>query len=62
MLRPIRVRLEIMPDSAAGLHRAVELAIGTWGGRHFLCLRPAAYKRVLRMAGAMGGGLPVPRG
>ena len=23
-------------------------------GRHFLCLRPAAYKRVLRMAGAMG--------
>lgn len=55
MLRPIRVGLLIMPGSAAGLQRAVELATGTWGGQAFPVLEAGRDdQRVLRMAAAMG--------
>ena len=55
MLRPIRVGLAIMPGSAAGLQRAIELATGTWGGQAFPILEAGGDdQRVLRMAAAMG--------
>ncbi len=55
MLRPIRVALAIMPSSAAGLQRAIELATGTWGGQAFPVLEAAhADEKALRLAAAMG--------
>jgi hypothetical protein len=55
MLRPIRIGLAIMPGSAAGLQRAVELATGTWGGQAFPVFEVGRDdQRVLRMAAAMG--------
>jgi hypothetical protein len=51
MLRPIRVGLAIMPGSAAGLQRAIELATGTWGGQAFPILEAGGdNQRVLRTA------------
>ena len=55
MLRPVRMGLAIMPGSAAGLRRAVELAVGSWGGQAFPIVEAAADPRAaLRLAGAMG--------
>ncbi len=55
MLRPVRLGLAIMPGSAAGLQRAVELATGTWGGQAFPVLEAGRDdQRVLRMAAALG--------
>jgi hypothetical protein len=55
MLRPIRMGLAIMPGSAAGLQRAVELATGAWGGQAFPIFEAGRDDhRVLRMAAAMG--------
>ena len=55
MLRPVRMGLAIMPGSAAGLRRAVELAVGSWGGQSFPIVEAAADSRAaLRLAGAMG--------
>jgi hypothetical protein len=45
MLRPVRVGLAIMPGSAAGLRRAVELAVGSWGGQAFPIVEAAADPR-----------------
>lgn len=42
MLRPVRMGLAIMPGSAAGLRRAVELAVGSWGGQAFPIVEAAA--------------------
>jgi hypothetical protein len=55
MLRPVRVGLAIMPGSTAGLRRAVELAVGSWGGQGFPIVEAAAdWGPALRMAVAMG--------
>ena len=54
-LRPIRMGLAIMPGSAAGLRRAVELATRTWGGQAFPLLEAGRDdRRVLRVAAALG--------
>jgi hypothetical protein len=63
MLRPIRVGLVIMPDSAMGLQRAIELATGTWGGQAFPVLEAGRDdQRLLRMAAAMGVDCLIPIG
>jgi len=55
MLRPVRMGLAIMPGSAAGLRRAVELAVSSWGGQGFPIIEAEADPRAaLRLAVAMG--------
>ncbi|HUY51005.1 MAG TPA: hypothetical protein VMV92_35755 [Streptosporangiaceae bacterium] len=55
MLRPVRLGLVIAPGSAAGLRRAVELAVGSWGGQGFPIIEAAAdHEAALRLAVSMG--------
>ncbi len=55
MLRPVRMGLAITPGSGAGLRRAVELAVGSWGGQGFPIVEVAAdHEPALRLAVAMG--------
>jgi hypothetical protein len=55
MLRPVRMGLAIMPGSATGLRRAVELAVSSWGGQGFPIFEAHSDSRAaLRLAIAMG--------
>lgn len=55
MLRPVRMGLAIMPGSAVGLRRAVELAVSSWGGQGFPIVEVGADPRAaIRLAFAMG--------
>jgi hypothetical protein len=55
MLRLVRMGLVITPGSVAGLRRAVELAVASWGGQAFPIVEATADRRdKLRMAVAMG--------
>jgi hypothetical protein len=55
MLRPVRVGLAIMPGSAGGLRRAVELATSSWGGQGFPVVEAGTGSRAaVRLASAMG--------
>lgn len=55
MLRPVRMGLAITPGSEAELRRAVELAVGSWGGQGFPIIEVAGdHESALHLAVAMG--------